>query len=367
MLIQAELKEALSNLKVKIEDLRGYLDIPRLKEEIEKIKNSLSSEEIWSSPQKTKELLRRKSKLEDIVLPFESLSNKLTYLEESIGILEEEGGNLFIKDLQKGINELKEDLNSLEVQYLLSKEVDKNNAILTIHPGAGGTESQDWAQMLMRMYLRWAERHKFNTQVIDLQLGEEAGIKSATITITGLYAYGYLKAEAGVHRLVRISPFDANKRRHTSFVAVLVYPEVEDNIDIEIKEEDIKMETFRASGAGGQHVNKTSSAVRLTHIPTGIVVCCQNERSQHKNRAVAMRILRARLYDLELKEQEKKMEGLIGDKKDIAWGSQIRSYILQPYRLIKDHRTGIEISDVDSVLDGNINEFIKSYLRNTEV
>lgn len=300
-------------------------------------------------------------------MPFESLSNKLTYLEESIGILEEEGGNLFIKDLQKGINELKEDLNSLEVQYLLSKEVDKNNAILTIHPGAGGTESQDWAQMLMRMYLRWAERHKFNTQVIDLQLGEEAGIKSATITITGLYAYGYLKAEAGVHRLVRISPFDANKRRHTSFVAVLVYPEVEDNIDIEIKEEDIKMETFRASGAGGQHVNKTSSAVRLTHIPTGIVVCCQNERSQHKNRAVAMRILRARLYDLELKEQEKKMEGLIGDKKDIAWGSQIRSYILQPYRLIKDHRTGIEISDVDSVLDGNINEFIKSYLRNTEV
>lgn len=300
-------------------------------------------------------------------MPFESLSNKLAYLEESIGILEEEGGNLFIKDLQKGINELKEDLNSLEVQHLLSKEVDKNNAILTIHPGAGGIESQDWAQMLMRMYLRWAERHKFSTQVVDLQLGEEAGIKSATITITGLYAYGYLKAEAGVHRLIRISPFDANKRRHTSFVAVLVYPEVEDDIDIEIKEEDIKMETFRASGAGGQHVNKTSSAVRLTHIPTGIVVSCQNERSQHKNRAVAMKILKARLYDLELKEQEKKMEGLIGDKKDIAWGSQIRSYILQPYRLIKDHRTGIEISDVDSVLDGNINEFIKSYLRNSEV
>ena len=307
--------------------------------------------------------MKRKSELEDIVLHFESLFNKLIYLEDSIGILEEESGDLFLDDLQNEIKNLKDELASLEIRYLLSGEMDKNNAILSIHPGAGGTESQDWAQMLMRMYLRWAERHKFSTQIVDLQMGEEAGIKSATITVSGPYAYGYLKAEAGVHRLVRISPYDTNKRRHTSFAAVLVYPEVEDDIDVDIKDDDIKMDTFRASGAGGQHVNKTSSAVRLTHIPSGIIVSCQNERSQHKNRAIAMKILKARLYDLRLKEQGKKMEGFVGDKKGIAWGNQIRSYILQPYRIVKDHRTGVEIGNVDAVLDGSIDDFMKAYLK----
>jgi len=311
----------------------------------------------------TRDLLKRQSKLEDIVTHFELLSDKLSYLEESISILEEESGELFLNDLKNDIRNLKEELESLEIEYLLSGKMDKNNAILTIHPGAGGTESQDWAQMLMRMYLRWAERHNFNTQIVDLLIGEEAGIKSATITVSGPYAYGYLKSEAGVHRLVRISPYDANKRRHTSFAAVLVYPEVEEDIDIDLKEEDIKMETFRASGAGGQHVNKTSSAVRLTHVPTGIIVSCQNERSQHKNRTIAMKILKSRLYDLKLQEQEKKMEDFIGDKKGIAWGNQIRSYILQPYRIVKDHRTNFETGNVDAVLNGCIDDFIKEYLK----
>jgi peptide chain release factor 2 len=319
-------------------------------------------EKVWSSPGKTRELLKEKSGLESAVVPFEAIENKLSYIEGSIGILEEEGGELFFKDIKRDLNSLREEIENLELRNLLSGSLDKNNAILTIHPGAGGTESQDWAQMLMRMYLRWAERRGYATQIVDLQPGEEAGIKGATITVSGDYAYGYLSCEAGVHRLVRISPFDANKRRHTSFAAVIVYPELEDDIPVEIREEDIKMDTFRASGAGGQHVNKTSSAVRLTHIPTGIIVACQNERSQHKNKALAMKIVKARLYDLELRAKEKKMEDLVGDKKGIAWGSQIRSYVLQPYRLAKDHRTGIEVGDVDSVLEGNIDVFIKEFL-----
>jgi peptide chain release factor 2 len=280
-----------------------------------------------------------------------------------MGILDEEGGELFLKEIKKEIDSLKEDIENIELRTLLSGKLDKNNAILTIHPGAGGVESQDWAQMLMRMYLRWAERTGYKTQIVDLQPGEEAGIKSATITFTGDYAYGYLNSEAGVHRLVRISPFDANKRRHTSFASVILSPELEDDVVVEIKDDDIKMDTFRASGAGGQHVNKTSSAVRLTHIPSGIIVSCQNERSQHKNRAVAMKILKGRLYDLEMKAKEKKMEDIVGDKKDIAWGNQIRSYVLQPYQMVKDHRTGLETGDVSSVLEGNIDRFLREFLK----
>ncbi len=295
--------------------------------------------------------------------PFASLENKLSYVEESIDILEEEGGDLFFKEIKRDMDALRDEIESLELQNLLSGELDKHNAIVTIHPGAGGTESQDWAQMLMRMYLRWAERRGYKVEIVDMLPGEEAGIKSVTFTVSGDYAYGYIISEAGVHRLVRISPFDSNKRRHTSFASVIVYPEVEDDVDIEIREEDIKMDTYRASGAGGQHVNKTSSAVRLTHIPSGIIVACQNERSQHKNRAMAMKIMKARLYDRQMKEKEKKMENLAGDKKDIAWGSQIRSYVLQPYRLVKDHRTGLEVGDVDSVLEGDIDRFIKEYLK----
>ncbi len=274
----------------------------------------------------------------------------------------EEGGELLLEDAEKDLWSLASDIEAVELRTTLSQAQDRNNAILTINPGAGGTESQDWAQILMRMYMRWAEQHGFKVKIVDLLPGEEAGIKSATLTISGPYAYGYLKAEAGVHRLVRISPYDANKRRHTSFAAILVYPEISEDIDIEIREDDLKTDTFRASGAGGQHVNKTDSAVRITHLPTGIVVSCQNERSQHKNKAVAMKIIKARLFAMKKKEQDEKMEEFIGDKKEIAWGSQIRSYTLQPYQLIKDHRTGYETGNVSAVLDGRIDDFIREYL-----
>jgi len=308
-----------------------------------------------------------KARLEDTVKPINSVLEKLSYLEESTGILEEEGGEMFAREIAEGSGKLREAIEELELKSFLSGPHDADNAILMINPGAGGTESQDWAQMLMRMYLRWAERRGYSASVLDLQQAPEGGIKSATISVSGPYPYGYLKVEAGVHRLVRISPFDANKRRHTSFSAVLVCPEIEDNdIEVGIKDDDLRVDTFRASGAGGQHVNKTSSAVRLTHLPTGIVVSCQNDRSQHRNRETAMKILRARLYDIQRKEQEARLEGIMGEKKDIAWGSQIRSYVLHPYRMIKDHRTGVEVGNVDAVLDGELDPFIKAALRRKE-
>lgn len=270
---------------------------------------------------------------------------------------------MFLEEIQKELSALTIIIDEIELRLLLSGEADRNSAIVSIHPGAGGVESQDWAQMLMRLYLRWAENHGYKTEMVDHQLGEEAGIKSVTFTVEGNYAYGYLKAEAGVHRLVRMSPFDANKRRHTSFAAVLVYPEIDDTISVDIREEDLRIDTFRASGAGGQHVNKVSSAVRITHIPTGIIVACQSERSQIRNRELAMKVVKSRLYDIEIQTREKKIEGYIGYKKEISWGNQIRSYTMQPYRLVKDHRTNIEVGDVDSVLNGSIDNFINGYLR----
>ncbi len=249
-----------------------------------------------------------------------------------------------------------------EIKKMLGGEHDRRNAIITIHPGAGGTESQDWAEMLMRMYLRWAEERGFKVEVMDLQPGDDAGIKSATLAVNGDYAYGLLMAEAGVHRLVRISPFDQAKRRHTSFASLYVWPEMPEDVDIDIEEKDLRIDTYRSSGAGGQHVNVTDSAIRITHIPTGIVVSCQNERSQHKNRAAAMKVLKARLYDRRLKEQQEELERLGGEKKEIAFGSQIRSYVLQPYQMVKDHRTKHEVGDVERVLGGDVDPFIKSYL-----
>jgi peptide chain release factor 2 len=265
-------------------------------------------------------------------------------------------------ELADGLGALGAEVESGEIKKMLGGEHDRRNAIVTIHPGAGGTESQDWAEMLMRMYLRWAERRGFGRDVIDYQPGDEAGLKSATFTLAGEYTYGLMSAEAGVHRLVRISPFDQAARRHTSFASVFVWPELPDDVDVGIEDKDLRIDTYRSSGAGGQHVNVTDSAVRITHLPTGIVVSCQNERSQHRNRDAAMKVLRARLYDLRTKEQQARLEQIGGTKKDIAFGSQIRSYVLQPYQMIKDHRTKLEVGDVNRVLDGDLDAFIKTYL-----
>ena len=285
-------------------------------------------------------------------------------LQAAVELIEEdaESGEELLEESFPLLRDVEKALDSLELESLLGDEADQRNAIVSINPGAGGTESQDWAQMLLRMYLRWAERRGFKAEILDHQYAEEAGIKGATVAFDGPYAYGYLKAENGVHRLVRISPYDANSRRHTSFASVFAFPEVEDDIEVEIEEKDLRIDTFRSSGAGGQHVNVTDSAVRITHLPTGIVVSCQNERSQHKNRATAMRILRARLYEQMKTEQEEEKEKIEGQKMEIAWGSQIRSYVMHPYRMVKDHRTGHEIGNVDAVLDGDLDDFIQAYL-----
>ena len=277
---------------------------------------------------------------------------------------EEEGGegSEAARETEAALNKTRAEIERQELQVMLGGEYDRLGAIVSIHPGAGGLEAQDWADMLLRLYLRWAERHGYKTDLADLQPGEGGGIKSATFTVEGDYAYGYLRAEAGIHRLVRISPFDANARRHTSFASVFVFPAIDDKVEVTINPADLRVDTFRASGAGGQHVNKTDSAVRMTHIPTGIVVSCQNERSQHKNRAMAMKILRARLFVLEERKKREQFEQFSKEKKDITWGSQIRSYVLQPYRMVKDHRTGVEIGNTDAVLDGAIDPFIEAFL-----
>lgn len=293
---------------------------------------------------------------------WKKLENEISDIEILYSLASEENDADTIAEIEKDIDRLQASVRTEELKLMLGSEQDSMNAIMTIHAGAGGTEAQDWAEMLLRMYLRWTERKGFSTTIIDYQPGDEAGVKSVSFTIEGEYAYGYAKAEIGIHRLVRISPFDSGARRHTSFASVFVYPEVDDEISIEIDENDLRIDTYRSTGAGGQHVNKTDSAVRITHLPTGIVVQCQNERSQHKNKAMAMKFLKSRLYEIEIQEQKKKIDELNKMKKEIAWGSQIRSYILHPYKLVKDHRTNLEVGNANKVLDGDIDDFIETYL-----
>ena len=340
----------------------GIFDVSSRLEQLKTLQNKLIAEDLWEDPAKAQELLKEKASLESLIQPFTVIEKKLEDLDVLLELSTEEGGKSFLEEAENKLVPLSKEIDSIELKSTLSSEGDINNAILTINPGAGGTESQDWAQMLMRMYMRWAEKSGFKVKIVELLPGDEAGIKSVTMAINGQYAYGYLKGEAGVHRLVRISPFDTNKRRHTSFTAVLVYPEVTEDIEVEINDDDLRIDTYRASGAGGQHVNKTDSAVRITHIPSNIVVSCQNERSQHKNKAFAMKLLKSQLFDIKKKEQEDKVDGFIGKKKEIAWGSQIRSYTMQPYQLIKDHRTGHESGNVNAVLDGGLDNFIKEFL-----
>ncbi len=319
-------------------------------------------ENFWSEQEKAREILKEKNKLETIVNAWTKLINEIGDIEILYSLASEENDEDTIAEIEKDIDGLKSSLRTEELKLMLGSEQDLMNAIMTIHAGAGGTEAQDWAEMLLRMYLRWTERKGFSTTIIDYQPGDEAGVKSVSLTIEGEYAYGYAKAEIGIHRLVRISPFDSGARRHTSFASVFVYPEVDDEISIEIDDNDLRIDTYRSTGAGGQHVNKTDSAVRITHMPTGIVVQCQNERSQHKNKAMAMKFLKSRLYEIEIQEQKKKIDELNKTKKEISWGSQIRSYILHPYKLVKDHRTNLEAGNANRVLDGDIDDFIEAYL-----
>jgi peptide chain release factor 2 len=323
----------------------------------------MADTDFWQDSDRAREVMKEASAHREIVERWEGFSKDLRDLEDLANLCEEAGDTDVEKEIAAALAKSSRDLEALELESMLSGPDDQRNSIVSIHPGAGGTESQDWAQMLMRMYGRWAERRGFEVEMMDLQPGEEAGIKSATFEVKGLYAYGYLKVECGVHRLVRISPFDANHRRHTSFASVFVYAEADEDLDIQINDSDIRVDTYRASGAGGQHVNKTDSAVRITHIPTRIVVQCQSERSQRRNRENAMKFLKARLHAHYMEEERKRMEKIEQDKMDIAWGSQIRSYVLQPYTLVKDHRTNIEAGNVDAVLDGDIDLFIEGYLK----
>jgi peptide chain release factor 2 len=357
----SELRDKTSELEERLAELEAFFDVEGLRGEAAELSEQMSRPGFWDDQERARGVSARFSRVENRIKLLESLRGSLSDSEELLELADGEGD--FLSEVGEELQRIEDLLEEQEAARLFAGEYDDGDVILTINSGAGGVDSQDWAEMLARMYRRWAERRGFGLEVIEYTEGEEAGIKSATFTVSGEYAFGLLSAERGVHRLVRISPFDASSRRHTSFASVAVAPVIDDAVEVEVDEKDLKVDTYRASGAGGQHVNKTDSAVRITHLPTGIVVQCQNERSQHQNREVAMRVLRARLFALEREKREREIASIGGEKADIEWGSQIRSYVLHPYKLVKDHRTGEETANVDRVLDGDLDSFIYAFLK----
>lgn len=363
MLQFEELKLSLQNLKPELDDLADALGMEPMRKEIAELDQKATAPDFWNDMEQSQKILQRSSTLKNKIAQYEKLKSSYEDLLALIELADEEGDLSLLPQAQQELDAFSASLDSQRLTTLLTGEYDSKNAILTFHAGAGGTEAQDWAEMLYRMYCRWGERHDYAVKTLDLLEGEEAGLKSASILVEGENAYGFLKSEAGVHRLVRISPFDASGRRHTSFASLEVMPEIDDTIEVDINPDDIKIDYFRASGAGGQKVNKTSSAVRLTHIPTGIVVSCQVERSQYQNRDVAMRMLKSKLMEIKEREHLERIEDIKGVQKEIAWGSQIRSYVFMPYTLVKDHRTGFEAGNIDAVMDGDLDGFINAYLK----
>ena len=356
-----EVNKRIGQLKESIGDLKKAIGPQKLEETYQSLNQKMQDPQFWSDTKEAKKITKQATEIREKLDHYASLVKKLDQLVEWYEISEEGSEEWVI--LENDLEELQKELSEFEVETILNGPYDQANAILELHPGAGGTESQDWADMLYRMYVRYAQKKRFKVEVLDYQAGEEAGIKSVTLLIKGSYAYGYLKAERGVHRLVRISPFDSNARRHTSFASLDVMPEIDDDIDIDLKDEDLKIDVYRSGGAGGQSVNTTDSAVRITHLPTNIVVTCQNERSQLKNKEQAMHVLKAKLLQEEIRKQEETLKNIKGEQKDIAWGSQIRSYVFHPYQMVKDHRTNYEVGQVDLVMDGELDGFINAYLK----
>ncbi|UCD90705.1 MAG: peptide chain release factor 2 [Desulfobacterales bacterium] len=357
-----ELKEDIKGLFLKLEQIKGFLDLPDKEKRLKEIERIIAHKDFWDKPEEAKPILKERTLIGQAVDKFKGIHHDLEETELLLELALEESDSDTLEEVSQQVRIIEKGVQKLSLDLMLGGEDDPNNSIVSINAGAGGTEAQDWAEMLFRMYVRWIERKGFKIDIIDFQPGDEAGIKSVTFTANGKYSYGYLKTEIGVHRLVRISPFNASGKRHTSFASVFVYPELDDEIVIAVEDKDLRIDVYRASGAGGQHVNKTSSAVRITHLPSGIVVQCQQEKSQYRNKEMAMKVLKARLYQLEKQKQEEKIQVLHEGKDEIAWGSQIRSYVMHPYQMVKDHRINLEVGNVTSILDGALDPFIEGVL-----